>query len=169
VLATEDQRRIEIGGVSLNARLDRVDETGDGRRIVIDYKTGKASPGAMLGARPDEPQLPLYVVGAEPDAAAVAFAQVRAGEMRFSAIARDDDLLPGARAFSSSRYASRHGSWQDVAAAWRADLARIGAGFVAGEAQVDPKQYPNTCRLCEVKPFCRIYERLDKALDEEAE
>ena len=168
VLATEDERRIEIGGLTLNARLDRVDRTDDGRRIVIDYKTGKASPGTMLSDRPDEPQLPLYVVGAEPDAAAVAFALVKAGEMGFSALARDDDLLPDTKAFTDSRYRDRHGSWQEVVAAWRADLARIAAGFAAGEALVDPKQYPNTCRYCDVKPFCRIYERLENALEEDA-
>jgi len=169
VLATEDKRRIEIGGLTLNARLDRIDETDDGRRIVIDYKTGKASPGTMLGERPDEPQLPLYVIGTEPDAAAVAFALVKAGEMSFSALARDEDLLPDTKAFSESRYRDRHGSWQEVVAAWRADLARISAGFVAGDAAVDPKQYPNTCRYCDVKPFCRIYERLENAIEEDAE
>jgi len=169
VLATEDKRRIEIGSLALNVRLDRVDDTGDGRRVVIDYKTSKTSPGAMLGPRPDEPQLPLYVVGAEPDAAAVAFAQVRTGEMRFVALSRDEDLLPEARAFSGTRYAAEHGSWGEVVAAWRADLARIAAGFAAGEAHVDPKQYPHTCRFCDVKPFCRIYERLDRTLEEDAQ
>ncbi len=168
VLAVEDKRRVEIGGLALNAQLDRVDETGDGRRIVIDYKTGKSAPGAMLGPRPDEPQLPLYVVGAEPEAAAVAFAQVRTGEMRFVALARDEDLLPDAKAFSQTRYAAQYGSWRDLAAAWRADLARIAADYAAGEAPVRPKEYPHTCRLCDVKPFCRIYERLDRTLEEDA-
>jgi probable DNA repair protein len=168
VLATEDKRPIQIGGLTLNARLDRVDETDDGRRIVIDYKTGRVSPGAMLSDRPEEPQLPLYLVGAEPDAAAVAFAQVKAGEMRFAALARDDDLLPDTKAFSESPYGKRYGSWQDVVAAWRADLTRIAASFAGGNAEVDPKRYPNTCRYCDVKPFCRIYERLENALDEDA-
>jgi probable DNA repair protein len=168
VLATEDKRRIEIAGLALNARLDRVDQTDDGRRIVIDYKTGKATPGAMLGERPDEPQLPLYLVSGEPDAAAVAFAQVKAGEMRFAALARDNDLLPDIKAFSESSYARRYGSWQEAVGAWRADLTRIAAGFAAGDARVDPKRYPETCRYCDVKPFCRIYERLENALDEDA-
>ena len=40
--------------------------------------------------------------------------------------------------------------------------------FAAGNARVDPKRYPQTCRYCEVKPFCRIYERLGNTLDEDA-
>ena len=46
VIAIEDKRRIEIGGFEFNARLDRVDQVQDGRRIVIDYKTGAVSVGA---------------------------------------------------------------------------------------------------------------------------
>ncbi|HTD91938.1 MAG TPA: hypothetical protein VK663_14830, partial [Burkholderiales bacterium] len=48
--------------------------------------------------------------------------------------------------------------------AWRADLARLAAGFVAGDAAVDPKNYPQTCRYCDVQPFCRIHERLENTL-----
>jgi RecB family exonuclease len=169
VLATEDKRAIEIGGLELNARLDRVDETEDGRRIVIDYKTGTASAGTLVGARPDEPQLPLYLVSAEPDAVAVAFAQVRAGDMKFTALARDADVLPGARTLPDGRLKQAEPSWAQQVEAWRADLARIAAGFAAGEAAVDPKQYPNTCRTCDVKPFCRIYERLENTIEEDAE
>ncbi|MNC94853.1 hypothetical protein D3C83_118190 [compost metagenome] len=89
--------------------------------------------------------------------------------MGYAALARDGDLLPDTRAFADSRYRDRHGSWQEVIAAWRADLARIASGFAAGEAAVDPKQYPNTCRYCDVKPFCRIYERIENAIEEDAE
>ena len=161
VIATEDKRRVEIGGLAFNARLDRVDELDDGRRIVIDYKTSAPAASAMLGERPDEPQLPLYLVTGEPDAAALAFAQVKAGDMRFAALARDGDLLPGVKAYSESRYRDRHGSWQEAVAAWRADLARIAASFAGGDAEVDPKEHPGTCRYCDIKPFCRIHERLD--------
>lgn len=164
VVAVEDRRAVAIGGLAFNARLDRVDELPDGRRIVIDYKTSAPAAGAMLGARPDEPQLPLYLVSTEPGAAAVAFAQVRAGGMKFSALARDADLLPDVKAFADSNYRDHHASWQDLVEAWRADLARLAGGFSRGEAEVDPKQYPQTCRNCEVKPFCRIHERLENTL-----
>jgi len=139
VVATEDKRRVEIGGLGFNTRLDRVDQAQDGRRIVIDYKTNAPPVGAMLGERPDEPQLPLYLVTAEPGATAVAFAQVKAGEMRFAALARDGDLLPKVKAFSESYYRDRHASWNEVVEAWRIDLARIAAGFAAGDARVDPR------------------------------
>jgi probable DNA repair protein len=169
VLATEDKRRIEIGGLVLNARLDRVDEIGDGRRIVIDYKTGKASTGAMVGARPEEPQLPLYLVSTEPDAVAVAFAQVRTGDLKFAGLARDADALPDARTLPDGKLKQAEPSWAQQVEAWRADLSRIAAGFAGGDAAVDPKRYPNTCLYCDVKPFCRIYERLENVLEEDAE
>ena len=164
VIATEDKRHVEIGGLAFNARLDRVDEITGGARIIIDYKTGAPSAAAMLGERPDEPQLPLYLVAAEPAAAAVAFAQVRAGDMKFAALARDADLLSGIKAFAESRYREHGASWEDLVAAWRTELTRIAADFAAGNAAVDPKRYPQTCRYCEVKPFCRIYERLGSSL-----
>ena len=168
VVATEDKRHIEIGGLALNARLDRVDELDSGVRIVIDYKTGVTTATAMLGERPDQPQLPLYLVAAEPEAAAIAFAQVRAGDMKFSALARDADLLPGIKAYADIQHDDHRGSWPQLVAAWRADLARIAADFVRGDATVDPKLYPRTCTYCEVKPFCRIYERMQNTLDEDA-
>lgn len=166
VVAIEDRRGMAIGGLVLNARLDRVDETADGRRVVIDYKTGKATAGAMLGERPDEPQLPLYLLTAESGAAAVAFAQVRAGDMGYVGLARDADLLPGIKAWAESRYRDRHPAWPDVVAAWQADLERIAQQFAAGVATVDPKQHPNTCRLCDQQAFCRIRERIGQTLED---
>jgi RecB family exonuclease len=171
VVAIEDKRTVEIGGFMLTTRLDRVDELDDGRRIVIDYKTRAPLAGSMLGERPEEPQLPLYLVAAELGAVAVAFAQVKTGEMRFTALARDSDLLPGAKAFSESRHGDQHGSWEELVAAWRTNLGNIAADFFSGHAKVDPRKYPHTCRNCDVGPLCRIHERVggDVIEQEEAE
>lgn len=160
VLAVEDKRGITIGGLQLNTRLDRVDETADGRRIVIDYKTGKANAGDMLGERPEEPQLPLYLLTAEPDAAAVAFAQVRIGRMAYVGLARDGDLLPRIKAHADAKYSEQYPQWQDLVTAWRTDLERIALQFAAGVSIVDPKRYPQSCQFCDQQPFCRIRERM---------
>lgn len=160
VIAIEDKRSIEIGGLRLSMRLDRVDEFGDGRRIIIDYKTRAPAVSTMLGDRPEEPQLPLYLVTAEPDAAAIAFAQVKMGDTRFAALVRDSDLLPGGKALSESSLGNRYGSWEELVIAWRADLVRIAASFSSGDAQVGPRKFPQTCRNCDLRSFCRIDERM---------
>jgi RecB family exonuclease len=64
VAAIEERRSMAIGPLLLNGRLDRVDRLPDGRTIIIDYKTGgDAGVRSWLGPRPDELQLPLYLVG----------------------------------------------------------------------------------------------------------
>ena len=164
VLAVEDKRGMTIGRLQLNARLDRIDETADGRRIVIDYKTGKANAADMLGERPEEPQLPLYLVSAEPDAAAVAFARVRTGKMAYIGLARDGDLLPGIKAHIDTRHSDQYPAWPDLVAAWRSDLERLAGQFASGVSAVDPKRYPQTCQFCDLQPFCRIRERLGEPI-----
>ena len=154
VIAFEDKRSIELGGLVLTIRLDRVDKLNDEQLIIIDYKTGAREPSVdtMRGERPDEPQLPLYLVASQPDAAAVVFAQVKTGKMKFKAIARDSDLLPGVKA---------NPDWEQLVVSWRIDLTRIAESFSKGDAKVNPKRHPDTCRTCGLQPFCRIYERIE--------
>ncbi len=157
VFDTEAKRTIEVGGLRLGARLDRVDETASGMRIVIDYKVRAPGPAAWLGERPDEPQLPLYLTAAEPTARAIAFAQVRAGEMKLVALAADKGILPGARTLPNGQLKRAAQSWGEQVEAWRVELHRLARGFAAGDAAVDPK--PRACDYCDQKPLCRIHER----------
>jgi RecB family exonuclease len=169
VIAVEEKRKIQIGDLTLTTRLDRVDELDDGRRIIIDYKTNAPSVATMLGDRPEEPQLPLYLVTAEPEAVAVAFAQVKAGDMCFAAVVRDSDLLPGVKALGESRYRERYGSWEDLVTAWRISLDCIAAGFASGRAEINPRKYPDTCRNCDARPVCRVYERMESGIADEGD
>ena len=134
-----------------------MDESPDGQRIVIDYKTRAPAAGAWLGERPDEPQLPLYLVAAEPGATAIAFAQVRANDMKFVALAAGKDILPGARTLPDGRLKRAAESWEAQLAAWREELERLASDFAAGRAGVYPK--PGACEYCDQKPLCRIHER----------
>ena len=169
VIAVESKRSLALGPLTLNVRLDRVDETAGGARIVIDYKTARPSLASMLGERPDEPQLPLYVSAAEPAAVAAAFAQVRAGDMRFVALARDEGVLEQARVPAQAARSGAAPTWGEQVAFWRAELDRLAREFAGGSAAVDPKRPLHTCRHCGVQPLCRIYERVESALVEEGE
>ncbi|MBI5912179.1 MAG: PD-(D/E)XK nuclease family protein [Betaproteobacteria bacterium] len=153
VASVEDKRSLVIGPLTLRGKLDRVDELEDGRRIVIDYKSSAESASAWLGERPDEPQLPLYLVATEPHAVAIAFAQVKAGEMKFAALAADETLLPVWKSLPDI-------GWDAQVVAWREVLTRLAAQFAAGEATVQPKNPRTTCRNCDLQPLCRIHERL---------
>jgi len=130
-----------------------VDELEDGRRIVIDYKSTAGPASAWLGERPDAPQLPLYLIATEPAAAAIAFAQVKAGDMKFLALAADETLLPVRKSLPEL-------GWDAQVAEWRRVLTRLAAQFAAGEAAVQPKNPRTTCRNCDLQPLCRIHERL---------
>lgn len=165
VIAREDAREIAAGPLRLSARLDRVDATPGGR-LIVDYKTGEAKLGRMLGTRPEEPQLPLYLVAAEPDAAAVAFAQVRAGDMRFVALAREADLLPRARTPGAVR-AGAEADWPAQVAFWKHEIDRLATDFARGEATVDPKDSLASCRTCNQQPLCRVHERIGAAEEDE--
>lgn len=160
VAAVEDKRSIAIGPLTLRGKLDRVDELEDGRRIVIDYKSTAAPASAWLGERPDEPQLPLYLVATEPGAAAIAFAQVKAGDMKFAALAADETLLPVKKSLPDLGWDAQLGEWRRV-------LARLANEFAAGAAAVQPKNPPTTCRNCDVQPLCRIHERLGAPVEEQ--
>lgn len=169
VLAREDRRALAIGPLQLTGQLDRVDETPEGR-IVIDYKTGKPSVGVLLGPRPDEPQLPLYLVAGEPEAVGIAFAQVRTGDMKFTGLARAKGLLPGARTLEEVGRRQRcEADWTSQVAFWSRELTRLATAFAEGDAVVDPKDPRKTCTYCEQQPFCRIAERAGGEAGDEAD
>jgi probable DNA repair protein len=164
VAEIEKKQTVSLGGLTVNAKLDRLDRLRGGAHAILDYKTGEASIAGWLGARPDEPQLPLYAVTSGTDVAAVAFARVRAGEKKpFRGIARNKGLIPDVDTLAEQRLnaAKRYRSWDELLSGWRRELEALGREFASGEARVAPKDGLATCAYCEVKPFCRIYERYE--------
>jgi probable DNA repair protein len=159
VVAREEKRALEAGGLSFSGRIDRMDKLAAGGHVLIDYKSGRATPNDWLGARPDDPQLPLYAIAATEDIAAVAFARIKTGEMRFMGLTREPDVLPKTKAAES---------WQGLLAGWRRELDSLGREFAQGVARVDPKRGLITCRHCDLHPLCRVHERIAALEDEDA-
>jgi RecB family exonuclease len=141
-------------------KLDRMDRLTAGGCAVIDYKTGEARVGAWLGARPDEPQLPMYALGSGEDIAAVAFARVKPGDNAFKGLARGENLLPGTTLVSKdrSRLAAGYADWSQLREGWRRELDALGRAFAAGDARLDPKNGLATCAGCAERLVCRVTE-----------
>jgi RecB family exonuclease len=158
---------VSVGPLALTVRLDRVDETAAGERVVVDYKTGDVALGSILRPRLEEPQLPLYATAAEPDAVVAAFAQVRAGAMKFVGLARAAGALPDVKTPADAARSGAQPDWGAQVAFWRRELDALATEFAAGRADAAPRRGPETCRECGVQPLCRIHERRGAPGDDE--
>lgn len=154
VRAREEPLAFEIGGLPLSLRVDRVDDLGDGRRLVIDYKSGRTNLSTWLGERLSQPQLPLYGLATGVDG--IAFAQVRPRDCRFNGLGNVTGVL-GVQddiARASSRSATQARNWEELLLHWRAALEGLARAFLEGNAAVDPE--PNACNYCGMQALCRI-------------
>jgi ATP-dependent helicase/nuclease subunit B len=170
-VAIEDKRDVEAGGVRVKVKLDRMDRLHDGSHAIIDYKTGQAKVSGWLGERPDEPQLPLYLHSASEDIAALAFAKVRTGDMQFEGIGRSGGLIPRVTTIGDcrSKKAADIPSWDELVESWKREIERLGRGFAAGDARVDPKYGRQTCKQCDLQTLCRINELNAAAAEDDDE
>jgi ATP-dependent helicase/DNAse subunit B len=165
VVSIEEKRTMNVGGLELSGRIDRMDRLLEGEmrgsHVLIDYKTGaRVTSNDWQGPRPDDPQLPLYAVTSEEKVSALAFAKLRAGDMKFSGFSEKKDQLPDVKQAKS---------WEGLVEGWKKELGALAGGFARGEAQVDPK-YPEalkTCQNCDLQPLCRVHEKLGTIGEEE--
>jgi hypothetical protein len=42
--------------------------------------------------------------------------------------------------------------------AWKTYIEQLAHDFIAGRADVDPREYPETCKRCDLHAACRIQE-----------
>jgi len=151
VAALEERRTLNVAGLELSGRIDRMDRLEKGGHALVDYKTGQARRQAWLGERPDDPQLPIYAVSAPENIAAVAFARLNPGEMAFRGFSNERNLLPKVDLYRD---------WRGLLDQWRKETNALGTAFAAGDARIDPKYALKTCRLCDLQTLCRVYENI---------
>ena len=160
VLNAELALALSLGGLEVRLRLDRVDRLADGGIAIIDYKTGRVVPPARwFDPRPQAPQLGLYALAwraAFPSlpVRAVAYAQVKRGDLKLQGLAADEAAWRGA-VTPSSLPGCGLGGWQDAESRWRESLLGLAAEIGRGCAAVAPRD-AETCRRCGLHAFCRI-------------
>ncbi len=156
VVAREAAQSLQLAGLELSLRVDRIDEMADGSTLLIDYKSASARIGDWLGESPAKPQLPLYALAADPTLAGVTFASVRERRCQFTGLARCEaapGIVTDTAASTRSQYPGT--DWDSVLLHWRQSLTALAAAFVGGEAAVHPKS-SLSCRHCGLQALCRI-------------
>ncbi|HYQ99108.1 MAG TPA: PD-(D/E)XK nuclease family protein [Casimicrobiaceae bacterium] len=161
VVGVEKGLPLDLHGLLVSLRLDRVDALEDGGVAIIDYKTGKAHRAeTWFESRPQAPQLGLYALAHRAAAPgqpvrAVAYAQVRTGELAVRGLAADDEAWPALPPPAKIRGA-RLASWTDALAHWAEAVAGLADEIVSGRATVTPRDPRMTCARCGLQPLCRI-------------
>jgi ATP-dependent helicase/nuclease subunit B len=161
VLETELVSSPTIAGLTLRLRLDRVDGLNDGSLLVIDYKTGDVSAKSWDLPRPDDVQLPLYAgFTFNPQAqelGGLVFAKLRAGDNCFEGRVKAAKQTLQAKLRANTNLVSKPLNPEDMAA-WRKEIESLAQDFLAGRADVNPRDYPKTCEHCGLQALCRIQE-----------
>jgi len=162
VIACEERAEVDIEGIRARLVVDRIDRLADGRRVIIDYKTGGAIDiKNWAEQRITEPQLPIYAALAG-DAAAVVFAKVLADKPAFAGIADEDGLLPGVPGIADGKQKifapAAFPDWPAVIGHWRERLRAVAAEVRDGRAGVVFAD-ESDLRYCEVLPLLRLPER----------
>ncbi|MCK4950603.1 MAG: PD-(D/E)XK nuclease family protein [Gammaproteobacteria bacterium] len=159
VKGREEEFNVTVGGVNVRLIIDRIDELSDGSYLLVDYKTGKVSPGTWFGERPEEPQLPLYATVVGNNIGGVSFGSLRPGDIGFNGVTRESGVLPSVKGFDEWSYTKEKGGWSQVLNEWQQILQDLGADFCKGNAEVDPKKVTSTCQYCGLQSLCRIHEQ----------
>ncbi|MBF0176866.1 MAG: PD-(D/E)XK nuclease family protein [Magnetococcales bacterium] len=153
VVSQEQPIQMNVGGLPMELRPDRVDKLDDGRHVVLDYKTGDPKLGDWHVPRIREPQLPLYCLFQKESVAAVAFARVKPDKPDFIGLGEEEDLLPLRQSVESALQKNNLPAWPELLNAWRDDLTATAMEFLAGKASVSP--LPGACDHCSLTPLCR--------------
>jgi ATP-dependent helicase/DNAse subunit B len=160
VIETEGKRIVAVEGLEFDLRLDRLDQLNDESVLVIDYKTGDVKPKVWERPRPEDVQLPLYAgfaLGEDEVVSGLVFARLRTGDVGFAGHVGDavGTLRPDEEprsALVKKPFAA------EMLVAWKESIAQLARDFLAGRAELDPRDYPKTCERCGLQTVCRIHE-----------
>ncbi len=161
VAETEAKRTVHIEGLTLNLQLDRIDQLNDGSLLVIDYKSGNVSPSLWDLPRPEDVQLPLYAGFAvdrdKETLGGLVFAKVRSGQFTFAGRVGDASATLFAGLKGTSPLMKNPFTVEQLLG-WRECIEQLARDFLDGRAEVDPREYPETCERCGLQALCRIQE-----------
>lgn len=161
VKSVEEKRTLDVGGLSLEVKLDRIDRLPDGGELLIDYKGGKPKASNWYPGGPiADPQLPAYILTMDDAPAGLAFAKLRPDQLGFAGISGPDPGIDGIVPLAkATRSVFRdYDSWADLVGDWKVAVEGLAQDFGDGKADVAPRA-SGVCDFCELKALCRLRQR----------
>lgn len=160
VLYAEKQNTWQHAGVTLNIRIDRVDQLADGSLLIIDYKTGASVPAFANNwsrSRPVDIQLPLYAsVLDDPPVNGLAFVNLHAKGVVASGMSNGDTGLAGVKHFADiKQYDGK--AWPQLLNTWQQAMKNLIEEYIVGHA-ANVVFDVNDLSYCDVTPFLRLDE-----------
>ncbi len=128
VEATEFKLSASFNGLNFSVRVDRLDKIGD-KTLVIDYKSGAiSSTKQWLDERPQQPQLPLYLMMVDPQPEGISFAFVSTKNTEFRGIGNFNAAIKGIASADGEKLPH----WDVLVEKWRENLGVLCSEFIEG-------------------------------------
>lgn len=160
IVDCEVGKKVQICGIELTLKIDRVHRLEKGGLEFVDYKTGQLPAISSWGEdRITEPQLPIYATFyADPDdqVAGIYFGMVKTAEHAFTGVSEETfEVEPNLR---KPKFTQNFNDWQQLLGHWKTAIEAIATELRAGEAAVRFSD-ENALMYCEVLPLLRLPER----------
>ena len=156
MLHNEEDVSINLCGIKLSLKIDRIDEIPGKGLLLIDYKTGRdAKPAEWFAEKIRAPQLPLYAMAKPP--VGLAYGHLALGKPEFKGTAIPDLPLGKFKNHDSTK-ATGFSTWEELLDYWKNNLNSIANEFLRGNHEVSPINKGEPCRHCEFNSLCRIQE-----------
>ncbi len=132
VVAREHRVALDLAGLPIALRIDRIDRLADDRVLLLDYKTGATHSSSWDGERPEDPQLPLYALAHPEHLAGIALARIRIDPRQGCDLTglADRELL-GCKTLAD---AGLPDDWAQALRHWERTLGSLAREFLQGTA-----------------------------------
>jgi len=152
VRAVEQRTSVQIGPLTFDVRIDRIDELADGTLAVIDYKTNeRATSAEWFGPRLRDAQVPLYASQATERVRAAVVTRLTPADVRYFGF-WPDAAFPGRAAKAANP------DVEAQLATWRAQLADLAGEIAAGDTRFFVDDYDDAKGA--YAPLTRVFEQL---------